>query len=228
MLAQLRDNEGIQDWNLAYAAGYSFAMVVRSALALSTDGARVTAFVGNSLHGLITLCAARHLLDGESNVAVYLSDHSLYLTEGSKLLLSSLQQRGADIETWSGDWSKVSERVENSHNVLSGLFAERNAQLVETFANNMNESAVPVHAVGFPVGVNPDTGLADGVPLFASSTLSLGIPLRGCIAGNDFLGRHYLCDLCFSREIYSRFGYTEAPLFSEQPVVKLKASAGNA
>jgi hypothetical protein len=60
-----------------------------------------------------------------------------------------------------------------------------------------------------------------GTGLFASSTLSLGLPLAGLSGGRDRVGRHYVCDVSFSKEIFARAGVAWTPLFAEQPVVQI-------
>ena len=86
----------------------------------------------------------------------------------------------------------------------------------------MNESAVPVHTVGCPLGPNLESAEVERQELYASSTLSLGLPLTALGANPDLVGRHYLCDLSLAASTYREAGFLGRPLFAEQPVIKLK------
>jgi hypothetical protein len=85
----------------------------------------------------------------------------------------------------------------------------------------LNEGRTPVHAVELPGGIDPNSGKALGTSLFASSTLSLGAPLAGLSAGRDRVGRHYVCDVSLSKDLFDRAGVPWSPIFAEQPVVQI-------
>jgi hypothetical protein len=88
----------------------------------------------------------------------------------------------------------------------------------------MNESAVPAHAIGTPVGISPDKRFIENEALYASSTLSLGLPLEALNHNTDLIGRHYLCDMSWGLQQYRQVGFDGTPLFAEQPVVRLRTS----
>jgi hypothetical protein len=120
------------------------------------------------------------------------------------------------------------------HMTLYGLFsrewhASAGAEAPSLFATLhevLNEAATPVHCVECPGGLNPDTGTAQTDVLYASSTLSLGLPLLGLHAGREYTGRHYVCDTSCPRALISAVFGAEAAeayprVFGEQPVVQV-------
>jgi hypothetical protein len=118
--------------------------------------------------------------------------------------------------------------VGSCHNILYGAFdLERDGggtihgPRLTRIVNTLNEASTPVHAIEAPPGLNVDTGVPSSVQLFASSTLSLGIPLTGLHAGSELVGRHYVCDISLPLSMWRSFGVELAPLFAEQPVVQL-------
>jgi hypothetical protein len=143
-------------------------------------------------------------------------------------LLHTLQARGAEIYRWDEVvWADVGPIVESSHNVLCGLSDAPDTLLpwAELFTNDMNESAIPVHTVGAPTGFDLHGIHPHPFKLFASSTLSIGLPLEPLMQEPHLLGRHYLADAGWRLDTYRQTNFKGAPLFAEQPVVKLSNPA---
>jgi hypothetical protein len=126
-------------------------------------------------------------------------------------------------------WERTEQDLEmtahllSCHNILCGLYSSALQQTphLDQAVNILNEIETPVHAIEAPIGIDVDTGLANGVPLYASSTLSLGAPYIGLHTGSDFVGRHYLCDISISHKIYNAANLGIAGLFNEQPVLQI-------
>jgi NAD(P)H-hydrate repair Nnr-like enzyme with NAD(P)H-hydrate epimerase domain len=230
-LAQLTQ-QGLSAAQLVEGGGYSLALVVRSALGLTAAGGSVTVFASDSFYGWVSLAAARHLVNGGAAVVVVVPAPTTSLSTTSsqvfESLLSSLLATGAQCGMWEiPTWEHVGSVVEQSHNVVFGL-ADAETSLHDYLVRvgeEMNESRVPVHAVGAPYGLRlAETHRSDS-ELFASSTLSLGLPLTAIAHTGDLLGRHYLADLSWNLDWYRALGLQGEALFSSQPVIRVSCPA---
>lgn len=203
------------------ASSYSFAMVVRFALGLSALEGQVGVLVGDCLGGKVALACARHLLNGGALVRVFLPASSESIGSETKRALKYLERVGVDI-TYGITPEELKTALPTFHNVLCGLFSGmESANEFAKIVDVLNDAQTPIHAVEAPLGVNVDTGESLGTPLFASSTLSLGLPLSGLSIGSDYVGRHYLCDTSIPFEIYEDVKVPISSMFSEQPVQQI-------
>lgn len=214
---------GINRFQITEAASYSLAMVVRYALGLSATDGKVCAIVSDCLAGLTTLATLRHLVNAGANGILFsLKDPASY-SEEFRAALKPLAGMGISLEVCGSvaAGSRANEVISTSHNVICGLYGgvEDNQKLLEVI-NILNEVQTPIHVVESPLGIDPDSGEKQN-PLFASSTLSLGAPLNGLNPADDCVGRHYLCDISLTKEIYSRSGDDLSKLFAEQPVTQI-------
>lgn len=223
--AALLSEYGLRPSQVAEAASYSFAMVIRYALGLSAAGGKVCGVVTDTLNGWIVLATIRHLVtSGADAHLIFFMDPAVH-TEEIAEQLKPLEKMGVPMDHWSVfcDGDGVVDLIESCHNVLCGLY--RSSQLPDdnerTFLKILNELSIPVHTVEAPPGVDGDSGRGADYALFASSTLSLGVPLTGLHAGKDFVGRHYVCDVSFPQALLQLHGLAFPPLFSDQPVVQL-------
>ncbi len=215
---------GITNTQIVEAASYSFAMVARFALGLSALGGKVCAVVGDCRAGYTALATLRHLVNsGAEGIILTLTD----ATKGSsdfKQQLLPLSKMGVPIALIddASATSNLAQTVGDSHNVLCGLFgATDGVAITPALIERLNELQTPIHSVEAPIGVDLVTGAINGTPLFASSTLSLGAPFSGLHKGHEYAGRHYLCDISFTKSIYLAEGHDLAPIFSEQPVTQI-------
>ncbi len=225
-LFQLRKSEyGLTDSQLIEASSYSLAMVARFALGLSAREGRVCALVGDSLASCICLATLRHLINsGAEGIILFIGQRPDSPSSEFALQLKPLERMGAHFETWSLDNPQHIRALFGScHNILCGLHGAMTPQDIfsKQVIDLLNDIQTPVHCVIQPPGVDPDSGLKDPVPLFASSTLSLGAPLQGLFTGHEYAGRHYLCDVSFTSELYKKHGTDLSPLFAEQPVIQI-------
>jgi NAD(P)H-hydrate repair Nnr-like enzyme with NAD(P)H-hydrate epimerase domain len=228
----LHTEYGLLPCQLAEAASYSMAMVVRYALGLSAKDGRVCAIVGDHLSGHIALATLRHLVcAGATAHIVFAIPQGSAGTPELNLQLAPLEKMGiiADLYTGPQDIENLSALLSGCHNVLSGLFdlqaaqdgPEADSSYLDPIIMALNEHRIPVHSLEAPLGIDVDSGLARSPALFSSSTLSLAAPLIGLASAANYVGRHYLCDLSVAAELYQAFGANLAPLFSEQPVVQI-------
>jgi NAD(P)H-hydrate repair Nnr-like enzyme with NAD(P)H-hydrate epimerase domain len=207
------------------ACGFSSAMVVRYALGLSSNGGTVTVLASDSFFGWIALACARHLLNGGSSVHLIIVPSGETSSDPLQRLLLAAEKLGGHVHRWDTPqaYDYIADTIERSHNVLCGLgdagdFARPWSREVIEF---MNESAIPVHAIGSPLGLAPDRGAWCSELLYASSTLSIGLPFQALHHDPDLIGRHYLCDVSWGLKQYTQLGYQGEPLFAEQPVIRL-------
>ncbi len=215
---------GIEPTQIAEAASYSMAMVVRYALGLSATGGKVCALVGDSLAGAVALATMRHLVNaGADGSALLVFDPTIAGPE-TKRQLTPLSHMGVPIE-WcreSHTGSAAHAIISASHNVIFGLFGLSLADpVIAGCVTMLNEQQTPVHAIEAPLGVDLENGAHGPAALFASSTLSLGAPYAGLNPGRDCVGRHYLCDISITREIYAKHGEDLSALFAQQPVTQI-------
>ena len=221
---RLIDELGISRVQRIEAASYSMAMVVRYALGLSATGGKVTALVGDSLAGGVALATLRHLVNAGAEGCVLCLSPIAELSPVLREQLAPLERMNVSIThcTDAAPGSSTHTTIESSHNVIVGLFeaSETNA-LLGPLVTLLNELHTPAHAIEAPLGVDPGTGAA-ATPLFASSTLSLGAPLVGLSAGGEYVGRHYLCDISATADIYRQSATANlTSLFAEQPIVQI-------
>ncbi|RME60210.1 MAG: hypothetical protein D6780_03765 [Candidatus Dadabacteria bacterium] len=212
---------------IAEQAGLGLSMVVRAALGLDALEGRVLAIADNTLSGVVVQAAARQILQAGAEVNLWKSfavceeeEIGLSFEETSKELSLQLKSRGVEIKEIKGEEVFLSEEnLKNYHLVLLGinpkaLWFSKNALV-------LNESAVPVHCVDCPWGVDPRDGTAERNAIFSSSTLFLGLPFEACLQQRDFFGRLYLTDISCPLEEYRKFLPDFISPFSAQPVVQL-------
>jgi hypothetical protein len=223
-LQKMQSEEQLYQLQVIEGCGYSCAMVVRFALGHTADKGSITVFAGDTFFGCIALAAARHLLNSGAHVKVVIPHPTSEFSDDFTKLLIPIDRRGGELFGWSDPtWGELSELVENSHNVLCGFTdAEKIDPLYHTnFAFNMNESRVPVHCIGAPIGACSELIPEVQEQLFASSTLSLGLPFSLLDKNLDLVGRHYLCDVGWALSDYRQLQVYGTSLFAEQPVIQL-------
>ena len=205
------------------AASYSMAMVARYALGLSAQGGEVACIVSDSLPGWIALATMRHLANAGATGQIFVigparSDSFLLQKE----LLAKMSLKFADWQL--GTVNEKVEYLSQCHNVIYGI-SDTPTEITLALNSALNELRTPIHCVMLPTGIDPDTGKTSSGALFASSTLSLGAPLVGLFYGHENAGRHYICDISLTTNLYRQNGCPDlTPLFSEQPVMQILPS----
>lgn len=218
----LKKNYGINLLQIAEASSYSLAMVIRFALGLSAAGGKVCIITNDSLAGQVGLACVRHLCNAGSEAVVIPLSPVSTASEEFKAQLNTLNRM--NVRTVSAkSIAEIGAVMENSHNVIFALYGGSISApfQMDELVERLNEERTPIHCIEIPYGVNPDTGKAEDTPLYASSTLSLGAPLKGLYWGNEYVGRHYICDISLTAELYQSMGDNLAVLFCDQPVVQI-------
>lgn len=231
LLKELSVDFGISSEQIAEAASYSWSMVIRVALGLTASGAHLTAILTDSLAGCCAAATVRHLTNAGTNCSVIILGANKERSPQLSRQLLPLERTEIPLETWETpeQAQNLSERLEDYHAVICGLYhhdseaacSTLEATIVETLCDQLNESQAPVHCLQLPTGVDANLGTRRGKPLFASSTLSLGLALEGLHSGHEFAGRHYLCDISFPPQLYKQTAPNLGGLFAEQPVLQI-------
>lgn len=210
---------------LVEAASYSMAMVVRFALGLSAEGGRVACIFNDTLTGWVTLATVRHLINAGSQADLIYIGSQETTTDQLNLQLAPLGKMGCSVTLWSNEQESeaIADILSNCHNSLCGYYdLTRPISVFERSINDLlNELNTPIYTVEAPPGIDPETGKSQGSPLYASCTLSLGAPLAGLVGGQDYIGRHYLCDISIPKELYAVAGLDLSQVFSDQPVQQI-------
>jgi len=213
---------GISSLQTTEAAALSLAMVLRTALALSADNAEVCVIADDSPRGWVAIAAMRHLVGAGARGVILLVPPTGSLSEEASRHLHTIDQLGLPIAHWSSsELDAATQLFSSCHAAIVGVSLETDAGKAKEISEFLNEQSTPVHAVELPIGVDPDSGKGAPFALYASSTLSLGLPLQGLCVAPDFVGRHYLCDISLPRKAYEGVGVTSPTLFCEQPVIRI-------
>ncbi len=229
---QLFSKLNLHSIHITEAASYSLAMVARFALGLSADRADVCVIANKTLSGTVALATLRHLTNagsksklivfGDISAEYPAFDHELSILKSMQIDVEYIEND--DLTLQNAD--KLNKILEESHNLILGLFDLNNYKrhVYKNLISILNEARTPIHCIDCPLGIDADSGAPSDTPLFASSTLSLGTVLSGLYNGNTYTGRQYLCDISLNKELYNLASLDLAPLFSEQPVIKISAS----
>ena len=226
LISKLANNFGITELQIVESAAFSMAMVIRAALGYSAAEANILALISDSLESRIVLATLRHLVTSHANAEIITVSS---LSEFTKQQLYPLSQMGVNVTELStkAETSKLPEFLADAHNVLFGISAEEKNELNNAIISSLNDNQTPIHCINCPYGVSPDNGTITKPVLYASSTLSLGCIQTGLVAGNEYCGRNYLCDISIPEELYTEAGCPNLGLnFAAQPVnrVLYKAS----
>lgn len=225
MQQSLKTEYGISGQQIAEAASYSMAMVVRYALGLSAQDGKVCAVVNDTLAGCVALATIRHLVNAGCEAQALLIVEGSELSSDLSAQIKPLTKMGVKLPDigQANEVDQFTAFLSSSHNVIFGVHS--NSPQADPFiagiSDLLNEERTPVHCIECPSGINPNTGAQLEKPLYASSTLSLGATLQGLHAGSDFVGRHYLCDISIPKQLYLQNGQDLSQLFSDQPVLQI-------
>jgi NAD(P)H-hydrate repair Nnr-like enzyme with NAD(P)H-hydrate epimerase domain len=222
--SNLVEKWGLSETHLIESAAFSMAMVVRVALGLSASDGQIAAVVTDSLSGRVVLSTLRQLANAGATVVLIYLEHPDSHSPEMQAATDALRAIGVDELLWETDEEngEYRELFRNCHNVILGTTVPGDPQhpFIPNITNLLNEIQTPVHCIEYPPGMDPDTGEKTGTPLYASSTLTFGLPYQGFEAGAELVGRIYTCDVSFPLSFYREYIGEGAPLFSEQPVIQ--------
>jgi NAD(P)H-hydrate repair Nnr-like enzyme with NAD(P)H-hydrate epimerase domain len=204
------------------AAAYSLAIAMRHALGSYAARSRVVAMIDNSRAGLVAAFGLRQLINAGASGVVFIFESDQPLSPLHTNAVRSLTaMQVPNIKVHSAFTTMQQHFLAEAHVVLCGMTHTLLSNIPPTLFDAINDATTPVHCVEMPPGVDPATGTTKTPRLYAASTLSLGLPLSGTYRAREAIGRHYLADVSFPHEFYTRVGKTDEPLFSVQPVIQL-------
>lgn len=232
ILAQIRqamtEEYGINLSAIIEACAFSFAMVSRFALGLSASGAKSACIINDTFAGCVALATARQLINAGAEVELIFAGSLDNVSQQIEQQLNILGAYGLPLTVWSNpnDSSNISDILSTCHNSLLGLCSLQGLQttdikFVKSINSLLNELTTPIYAAEFPTQVDLETGSSLGEPLYASATVTFGLPLQGAEKSEDYVGRLYVCDSLIPKPLYERYGFNCQELFSEQPVQQL-------
>lgn len=217
---------GLSGPKLVEAASFSMSMVIRVALGLHSKDAHVAVVINNSLASNVALACLRQLMNSGATGLIIAIDGTDFKEENLAVELKYHEHMQTEVFLWSKDTNpeEIATLLENQDTIISGLFSEESPVSSNDLTENiklLNEIETPIHSIISPVGVDPDSGKRFNEALISSSTLSLGIPLKGLQIASDQVGRHYLCDISISKVIVDENKLNLPLLFAEQPVIQI-------
>ncbi len=208
------------------SASFSMAIVIRSHLGLSAENGVIGIVAKDNLAGQIALATARRLYNAGTISNIIIPKKNLdNISKEFEHQAEAVSALGIDLMTISPKENKnnLNELFLHCDNVLMGTFDDTSNDDEELIflSSILNELSTPIHSILCPQGVSPNDGNKVSSPIYSSSTLSLGIPLLGLFNGNDFIGRHYICEISVPRNIALEEAQIPESLFSEQPVCQI-------
>ena len=204
---------------MAEGAAYSLAMVMRYSLGLSLLEAQVGVIVGGGFAGLVALAGARQMQNAGAGVRLVRMDGALPNSPEIEAAMRTLNVMGVPQH----GLDDIESSLSGVHAViLAGVDVASNAQLLPpSVVEYLNESAVPIHCIDAPPGIDLETGTTLTGQIFAASTLAVGLPLAALHTAREVAGRIYLCDTSIPRELYKVANTNLGRVFTEQPIQQI-------
>jgi NAD(P)H-hydrate epimerase len=197
------------DW-LMEAAGWQVAR-------FCPKGTAVVCGVGNNAGD--GLAAARHLHRWGKLAGVFCLD-PMRLRDAAEHEMKALRRIGIKVST--------DLRLEGAEAVVDAIFGTGLSRRPEgAFANwieSINSSGLPVIAIDVPSGLDADTGFAYAPTVQAKSTVTLGLPKPGLLAGDGprLAGEVWVVDIGVPFEAYAAIGlHVPQDLFAHGDQVRL-------
>ena len=177
---------GIPRLLLMEHAGLAIARAARQLLPVPS--APITICAGLGYNGGDGLAAARHLRQWGYALHLILVGSPAQLREEPATYAMILQRGGLALTEYRADrhaeitaWMRTSRLLIDALLGLGarGAVREPAASLITA----MNQSGVPILAADVPSGLDADTGAVQGVAVAATTTVTFGLPKRGCFLG---------------------------------------------
>jgi len=181
------------DW-LMEAAGWQVARFCPS-------GTAVVCGVGNNAGD--GLAAARHLHRWGRLAGVFCMD-PMRLRDAAERELKALRRIGIKVSS--------DLRLDGAKAVVDAIFGTGLSRPPEgafaTWIEAINSSGIPVIAIDVPSGLDADTGVAYAPTVRAQSTVTLGLPKPGLLAGDGprLAGEVWVADIGVPFEVYAALG----------------------
>jgi NAD(P)H-hydrate epimerase len=200
---------GISSLILMEHAGTRVAEVALGVLK-TIKGKRVAIFSGKGNNGGDGFVAARHLVNHNVDVKVYLAGSKGNLSEDSLANLQILSRMGVDVKeiTDLTTFKMTKEKLRGSSLIIDGLIGtgltRQTRGLLHDLIEFLNAQDIRTLSIDVPSGLNATTGFVEGVAVKADYTVTLGLPKKGLFInqGPDFCGQIILTDIGIPRKLF--------------------------
>lgn len=180
------ENFGIDKLVLMENAGIKIAAAVENILRPPTNN-KIIIFAGTGDNGGDAFVAARHLLDNNRKVKVYIIGDADKISGAAKRNLDILLNLDADVMqvATERDWDKVKIGLAIFDIVVDGLVGtgfhgSLQGDLLRVI-KLINDVQKPVIAIDIPSGVLADSGKVESLAVKATKTVSFGLPKLGIV-----------------------------------------------
>jgi len=182
-------------------AGRSLAEMCAQSLGERWAEKRIVVCAGSGGNGGGGMCAARHLANHGRDVTLVVTDPSR-LTGVPAAQLSLFRAAGGHVVDAGQVGSIVADLVVDA--VLGYSLAGAPRNVAADLVGWMAGGSAPVLSLDVPSGIDSTTGLAAGVFVSATTTMTLAMPKSGLDAAA--VGQLWLADIGIPREVYRRVG----------------------
>jgi NAD(P)H-hydrate epimerase len=163
--------------------------------------ARVAVICGVGNNGGDGLVAARHLINHDDKVLVYIVGDIRKLKADPKTNLNILMKMGIIIEQWKPRLSAADflSKIINADLIVDAIFGiGLKSSIKEPFLemiNYLNRLNLPILAVDVPSGLSADTGEVMGAAIKADLTVTFVAPKKGFAKSKAFTGKIIVRDI---------------------------------
>jgi len=218
---------GIPSIVLMENAGLRTLEVVEDILGGSKNKS-IIILAGKGNNGGDGLVIARHLMNSDAKVKVFITGQESELTPDSRLNYNILLRMGAAIETLVSDedLDRLLPFLINADLIIDALYGIGFKGSLNEFHSRIvkmvNWCRVPVVAVDIPSGVEADTGHVHGLAIKATHTVTFALPKIGLILepGKDYVGTLSVADISIPKELLTAASL-KTNLMDEQMVKSL-------
>ena len=220
---------GYDIFQLVESAGRSVAELALAMLGGHARGQRVVVLAGGGNTGASGLAAARLLDNWGVETEPVLGAVEEEMSFSVRKQLHILRESGI-VEPHDHESSEhsIEDHIRTADLVIDALvgygYEGAPTGLIAAIAEIVNASRRPVLALDIPTGVSASTGEVHHPAIHAATTLIFGLPKEGQLSQRceRCLGDLYLADLGIPRAARERVGVTNAGLFSDGPIVRVR------
>lgn len=204
-----RDKFGIPALLLMENAGRAAAHEALSILKRRRSG-RISILCGYGNNGGDGFVAARHLLNENMKVDLYLIGRAKPLSPEAKVNFDILKKMGLKVMRIyrSRQAQALSQKIKKCGLAIDAIFGiglrGRLDIFYQVLFENLNSCGVPILAIDIPSGLDADTGSVLGSAIKAKYTVTMGLPKKGFRRKNakKYLGKLTVADISLPKKIF--------------------------
>lgn len=225
----MAESYGIVPLQTMENGGRNLALLAKEMLDGDLADRPIVVLAGRGSNGGCGLAAARHLLNGGAWVQILCSHPADDYTGVAAQQLHILHAMGAPLAWAEEGWELPPCDLVIDAIIGSGLRGEPHGK-ARDLIQLANSSVAPILSVDLPSGVDGEEGMLFTPHIRATSTLSLGLPMRGLLVEQARLacGELYLGDLSVPPSLYEPLGLEVPPLFGRDPILHWDVVDGSA